>query len=72
MTIFNRKPEQQHTISKTWRKGHETDDYVQKLWSASCSCGWTSPEGDFLHVARTVGAHEVAVEAAAFTPIGVS
>jgi hypothetical protein len=61
--MFGRKDEQpEHEITKSWRPGQITDDYIQKLHKATCTCGWVSPEGNFHQLLMTVGAHEAAVE----------
>lgn len=48
----------EHTITKGWRSGQETHDYVQKVWSAACTCGWRTAEGSFMHVSIQESAHE--------------
>ena len=81
MGVFRDKPEQvEHTITQTWRAGHETADFIRKIHGASCTCGWTSPEGGYQQMLMAVGAHEAAAEqgaqtpglAAAFTPTGIA
>jgi hypothetical protein len=63
--VFGRGDKQpEHTITKSWRKGIEDHDTIQKLWSASCTCGWHTDEGNFLHVGRQVAAHELVIEQA--------
>jgi len=61
--LFDRTSEQpEHTVTKTWRAGQETADFIQKIHSASCTCGWQSPEGNYQTMLMAVGAHEAAAE----------
>jgi hypothetical protein len=55
---------QEHTVTKTWRAGQETADAVQKIHSASCTCGWVSSESNYSTMLMAVGVHEAAVEQA--------